>query len=221
MNLVVTNTTSLIDWYQFIVNGKVPLEIIKKIDEQANWFQRRFSTSIEGLADLKKLIKANDRYKIYKDLVGYDSDYLEEMDWRRSKLIRNERINNYLEIISEENKAFWIELIVDICKGSEFIEPGKYSYFNGFLFDISKSNREFAKELIVNLEKDFKRFLHHIIAGLKVSDGDYAQKQLDDWINEERNLLICVLSFLYDEEVEAGILNRIFEKASKKMKMRF
>lgn len=215
-NLVVENTISLIDWYITIANGDAKLEIIKKIDEQANWFHRRYLSSIDKISELRRIIENNEKYKIYKDLVGYDFDYLEDMDWRTAKTIRNKRNEYHLKNISGDNKVFWIELIIEICNGAEFTEQGKYTYFNKFLYEISKENRNFAKELILHLEKDYKRSLHHILAGLSISDVDYADRLIGQWIEEGRNLISCILSFLYKEKVELNILNCIFEKAALK-----
>lgn len=212
-SLVKENTTSLVSWYSTVIEQDASLEIMKKIDEQLNWFLRRFE-SVNGLSDLVKQINSNDRYIIYKDLVGYDLDYLEKLDWRKAKEIRTEKINQYIKIVTEEPESNWTGLIIDICAGFNVNDQGKYSYFNQFLYNVACKRPKFVKNLITQHEDDVQGFLHHIIAGLKTSDSVFANQKMEQWIESGTYLINCVLSFLYSDTVEIEVLEKIFEKAS-------
>lgn len=211
--LVKENATTLVNWYSTIIEQDVSLQIIKEIDEQLNWLVRRFE-SVDGLSALGKQINVNDRYLIYKDLVGFDSDYLEELDWRKAREIRAERINQHIDSISEETEEYWTALIIDICASFNVNDQGKYTYFNQFLYNVACERPKFVENLILQHEEGIQKFLHHIIAGLKTSDFEFAIQKMEQWIQSGTHLINCVLSFLYSETVDIEILERIFDKAS-------
>jgi ppGpp synthetase/RelA/SpoT-type nucleotidyltranferase len=212
--LVKENTTFIVSWYSTIIEQDAALEVMKEIDEQSNWFARRFE-SVDGLSTLGKQINSNDRYTIYKDLVGYDSDYLEKLDWRMSREIRTGKIKQYIENISEETEDYWTALIVNICAGYTIHDQGKYTYFSKFLYGLACKRPEFVQSLILKHEEDIKVFLHHIIAGLKTSDYMFAHQKMEQWIESGIHLINCVLSCLYSDTVDIEILESIFDKASK------
>jgi hypothetical protein len=211
--LVKENTTCIVRWYSTIIEQDAALEVMKEIDEQSNWFARRFE-SVDGLSALSKRINSNDRYIIYKDLVGYDSDYLEKLDWRKSREIRTGKIKQYIDNISAETKDYWTALIVNICAGYNIHNQGKYAYFNQFLYDLACKRPEFVQSLILKHEEDIKDFLHHLIAGLITSKYIFAHQKMEQWIETGTHLINCVLSFLYSDNVDIDILESIFDKAS-------
>lgn len=212
-SLVKENTTSIVSWYLTVIEQDAAMEIIKEIDKQLNWFVRRFK-SVNNLSTLVKQINSNDRYIIYKDLVGYDSDYLQELDWRKAREVRIEKINQHIDIISEGTKAYWIALIIDICVCFNVNKQGNYIYFNQFLYNLACKQPKFVENLILQHEEEIQDFLHHIIAGLKTSDYVFANQKVEQWIESGTHLINCVLSFLYSDTVDIELLERIFDNAS-------
>lgn len=210
--LVKENTTFLVDWYSRIICEDTPLEIIREIDEQSNWFTRRFH-SVKGLSTLDHKINSINKYVIFKDLVGWDFNYLNISDWRKVREIRIEKIKQYINNISEINEDFWTALIVDICKGFNINDQGKYSYFYEFLYNLACECPEFTKNLISKHEEEISAFLYHVIGGLKTSDYSFAQQKIEQWIESGVHLNNCVLSYLYSDTADIETLERIFDKA--------
>ncbi|MED4780958.1 RelA/SpoT domain-containing protein [Brevibacillus choshinensis] len=212
-SLVIDNTTYIINWYISVIESKeTTYEIIKEIDEQINWFTRRFS-SMDCIVTLKELIAKNERYRIYKDLVGYDHEYLEEIDWEKSREVRNEKITCYVDEIDKEKIDFWIQMILEISGVFTLGNQGKYMYYNNFLHLIGLRKPKFAKKLLTEFKENLNFFLHHIVAGLWISDNDYAREKVNNWIGEGSHLLNCLLIFKYIENVEIDFLEKIYEKA--------
>lgn len=212
-NMVKKNTTSIIKWYLIIIEKGAAFEVIKEIDKQLNWFVRRFKY-VNGLSTLHKKINSNDRYIIYKDLIGYDYDYLQKLDCRKAREVRMGKIKQYIDKISNENENYWTTIIIDICVNFNIHNYGEYTYFNQFLYDLACKRPEFARNLILKHEDDTKVFLHHIIAGLKTNKYDFAHQKIEEWIESGTHLINCVDFFLYFDTVNIEILERIFIKAS-------
>jgi ppGpp synthetase/RelA/SpoT-type nucleotidyltranferase len=210
--LVKVNTASLIRWYSTIIEQGTKMEIMKEIDEQTHWFKRRFEV-VDGLSALVELLHTNEKYIIYKDLVGFDTDYLEKIDWRKAREIRNEKINQYINTISEDNEDYWTSIIIDICSVHDLYNQSKYAYFNQFLYELAYHSPKFAERLIQKHEQEINIFLYHIIAGLNASDSKFAHHLTEQWIDSGIHLLNCVLSLLYSDTVDIKMLERIFDKA--------
>lgn len=210
--LVKENTASLISWYLTIIAQGTTMEVVKEIEEQTHWFNRRFEV-IDGLSTLVELIDMNERYIIYKDLVGYDTDYLEEIDWRKAKEIRNEKINQYINTISKVNENDWTSIIIEICSNHDLNNQSKYAYFSQFLYELACHNPQYAESLIQKHEEEINTFLYHVIAGLNVSDFKFAHDLIELWIDSGTHLISCVLSLLYSEAIDISTLQRIFDKA--------
>src|SRR3989339_647198 len=69
------------------------LDVVYKIEKQLHRFKRRFEKDAPiNLAELDAVIQKNEPYQLYRILVGYDGDYLPDVDFEESRKIRDEKI---------------------------------------------------------------------------------------------------------------------------------
>lgn len=212
-NMVLGNVRTIIEFYLSIVSSS-DFEIIKKIEEQCNWFKRRFTKVIpEKLSELYNLIISNEEYGRYRLFVGYDHDYFENFDFKKAEEFRAQKIREIINEISIKNYDMWLSRILMTIKNYHNIEDrGQFMYLNRFLNECTKEKPEIGLKLIE--VKQLEPFLIHIITGIWQSpEKAKAKKIINSWIIKGENLSTSAYIFTYVNEIDDSLIEKIFEKS--------
>ena len=215
--LILGNTNTIIEFYSEVVKI-ADHEIVKEIEEQLHWFIKRYSDKLKNIQKLQSLIAQNDEYDIFKVFVGYDYHFDENLDWREAEKERKQKIQEFIEQISDANFDEWQNKVISVINNYNQVKDyGRYQYFNIFLNKLGKQKPEIAKKLIQNKEKEIEEFLIHLVAGIWESkDKNVAVKFIEDFIEEERHLSLCTGIFSYVKEIDEKLFKKAFEKAKQK-----
>lgn len=221
-NMVLDNTNALIDYYISIIPN-ADNEIVKDIEEDTYWLSRRFDAKkLTRIKELQSLISSNKEYDIFKVFVGYDyygtepeKVDSEKRDWKEAETRRKNKMQEFINDISEENYKDWERKILSVTKNYSFPESqGKFLHFNFFLNELGKQKPEIAYKLIIENEEKLKPFLTHLIAGIWESRLKRLAKELiSKWVNEGKHLSICALVFDYVGVMDKSLISDIFKKA--------
>jgi len=224
-NMVLDNTNALIDYYISIIPN-ANNEIIKDIEEDAHWLPRRFDAKkLARIKELKFLISSNKEYSMFRVFVGYeyyDTAETEErgpekIGWKEARAQRQNKIQELINDISEENYEAWEKKILSVIKNYSFPESqGQFWHFNFFLNELGKQKPEIAYRLLIENEEKLEPFLTHLIAGIWESRLKRLAKELiSKWVNEGKHLSKCALVFDYVGAMDKALINEIFNKAKK------
>ena len=210
--IILTNTNDLIAYYTSIIT-EADNEIIRIIDRQLYWFKKRFPTGLINLEKLESLIEKNKEYSIYKVLVG--SDYNPELDYKEDQKERDQKIDEYIKQINEQNFLLWQKRILSIAEIYElYTDLSLFSYFNFFLQELGKQKPEISHRLILQNEQELKLSLLNLVVGIWQSNKkEQAKKVLGNWIDKGKHLPVCARLFEYAEEIDEPLLNKVYQKA--------
>lgn len=222
-DMVLENTNALIDYYISIIPN-VDNEIIKDIEEDAHWLSRRFNAKkLARIKELKSLISSNKEYSMFRVFVGYeyyDTAETEERGpekngWKEARAQRQNKIQELINDISEENYEAWERKILSVIKNYSFPESqGQFWHFNFFLNELGKQKPEIAYKLLIENEVKLEPFFAHLIAGIWQSKLKGSAKELiSKWVKEGKYLSTCALVFDYVGVLDKSLINEIFNKA--------
>jgi len=217
-NMVLDNTNTLIGYYISIIPN-ADNEIIKDIEKQVNWFIRRFTKEkLSKIKELQHLIASNEDYEMFRVFVGYDHDFTEDRDWKKAEEIRRNKIQEFINEISENNYKEWEKKILSVIRNYSSLEDrGEFQYFNIFLNELSKQKPKIAYDLLRQNERVLEPFLIHLVAGIWKSKLKKCAKDLiSKWVNQGKYLSVCAYIFDYIEELDKPLLDKIFKKAKVK-----
>ncbi|USN58334.1 MAG: hypothetical protein H6767_08770 [Candidatus Peribacteria bacterium] len=155
---------------------------------------------------------------MFKIFVGYDYRFDEDLDWREAEKERKQKIQEFVEEISDSNFTEWQNKIISVINNyNQAKDYGRYQYFNIFLNELGKQKPNIVQKLIQNKEKDLEEFLIHLVAGIYASSKkDIAIKFIENSIKEGRHLSLCTYIFSYVKEVDEKLLKQAFQKAKQK-----
>ncbi|MFZ5994393.1 MAG: hypothetical protein ACOYU4_05360 [Thermodesulfobacteriota bacterium] len=210
--LIIENTDALIEFYIEVL-PTAENEIIKDIEEQAQFFTRRGLN--DNAARLQSNISSNKEYEIYRILVGYDYRFSVELDVEETEELRRGKIQELIDSIVADSYDDWQKRILSIAKNYPLTGIGEFQWFNTFLFEIGKQKPAFALRLLYQNEKELEFFLIHLLAGLW--KGESKKNALDiliQWVDENKRLSVCADLFEYVEEIDIPLLKSIHKKAS-------
>jgi len=222
-DMVLENTNALIDYYISIIPN-ADNEIIKDIEEDAHWLPRRFNAKkLTRIEELKSLISSNKEYSMFRVFVGYEyydpaekeEKGAEKIGWKEARARRQNKIQELINDISEENYEDWERKILSVIKNYSFPESqGQFWYFNFFLNELGKQKPEIAYKLLIENEVKLEPFLTHLIAGIWQSRlKQLAKGLISNWVKEEKHLSTCALVFNYVGMLDNSLINEIFDKA--------
>ena len=212
LQMIVENTNMLIEFYSEVL-PTAENEIIKDIEEQSEFFDRR---GLNDKADsLRSTIFSNKEYEIFRIFVGYDYRVSPELEFEETEKLHKEKLQELINSINKDTFDRWQKRILSIIKNYP-VNWGEYEYFNMFLFEIGKQKKEFALMLLYQNEKELEPFLIHLLAGLwKGESSRNAAEILKKWIDENKRLSICAALFEYVEEIDITLLRSIYKRARK------
>lgn len=221
-NMVLDSTNALIDYYISIIPN-ADNEIVKDIEEDAYWLSRRFDAKkLSRIKELQSLISFKKEYDIFRVFVGYDYYVTkpekvdpEKIDWEEVEAQRKNKIQEFINNISEENYKDWERKILSVIKNYSSPESqGEFQHFNFFLNELGKQKPEVAYKLLIENEVKLEPFLTYLIAGIWESKLKRLAKELIyNWVKEGKYLFACALVFDYVGVMDKPLINEIFKKA--------
>ncbi|MGF1719255.1 hypothetical protein L4D20_04320 [Vibrio kyushuensis] len=122
--LVENNTIEIHEYWSTLIKS-APLELVQIIEHNAYWNYYHGTSVAAKNATLmvKEAIEKNLEYQIYRDLVGYEgifNDWEEERTSRdgygAQKELRDQRINDHIESVSNENILLWLNRVEHYLK---------------------------------------------------------------------------------------------------------
>jgi len=216
-NLILINTNEVIEFYIKIIEN-ADNEIIKKIEEQLyrpHGFIHKDLDKIKNIKKLQSLIAKDNDYGIFKIFVGYDYYFDEKLDWKKAKEVRKNKIQEFVDSISDENYDEWekkILMVLDSYKNN--IDYSKYQYFNIFLNKLGEQKPEITLKLIKNKERALEYFLVHLVAGIwKSKNKKNAITLIENWNKSNKYLSVCSYIFCYVKEINEKLILKVFQKA--------
>jgi ppGpp synthetase/RelA/SpoT-type nucleotidyltranferase len=213
--MLLSNTNDLIDFYITILPD-AEYEVISVIEGQSHRFARKFGDKdLPQVRKPKKLIAANSDYQMFRVLVGYDRDYLEERDSKKTEKLRRKKIREYITDISDKNFKEWQKRILSVIENYSSSQSGAYQYFsNVFLFGLGKQKPSIALELTQQNEKELEPFLLPLIAGIWESGSSQTAKALvTKWIDSNKHLSVCAALFDRVKEIDKGLMENCLKKS--------
>ncbi len=209
--LILAYVDNLLQFYISIV-AESELTVIHEIESQLNIFTRRFTEDkLSHAKDLQLKLRENKQYELFKIFYGYDFDF-DKLPWREAREKREKIIQELLDDISKENFKKWKADILVIAANYSYDDPGKFQYFNNFLYKLSKKEPTLAKTLLG--EETLKPFLTHIIQGLWESGlHSEIRTTLLSWADEGKNLNTIAELFWFTRTIDTELLEKVFKSA--------
>jgi len=214
-NMVLDNANALIDYYISIIPN-VDNEIVKDIEGQIHWLIECFGRErLPKIKELQSIIISNKEYEVFRTLVGYDYYFPENFDWGKVEKERRNKIQEFINNISEENYNDWERKILSVTKNYSLLEDrGEFQHFNIFLNELAKQKPKIAYKLLTKNESKLEPFLIHLIYGIWESKLKRVAKELiSKWVNEGKHLSECALVFDYVGAMDKSLISEIFKKA--------
>ena len=214
-NLILENTNKIIEFYNEIIE-EADYEILKEIEGQLNDFTKRYPKKLKNIKKLQSLIAQNTEYSTFKIFVGYDYNFNKNLDWKKSEKDRKQKIQKFVNQISNDNFEEWQNKTLSIINNYNQIKDyGKYRYFNIFLNELGRQKPQIALKLIENNEDELEEFLIHLVAGIwKSKSKNIAVEFIEDSINGGKHLSLCTDIFSYVKEIDEKLLKKAFKKAT-------
>jgi len=207
-NMVLDNTNALIDYYISIIPN-ADNKIVKDIEGQIYWLIEWFDRErLPRIKELQSMIVSNKEYEVFRTLVGYDYYFPEDFDWEKVEKERRNKIQEFINNISEENYKL-------VTKNYSLLEDrGEFQHFNIFLNELAKQKPKIAYKLLTKNESKLEPFLIYLISGIYESKLKRLAKELiSKWVNEGKHLSICALVFDYVGAMDKSLISDIFKKA--------
>ncbi|PIZ52942.1 hypothetical protein COY25_04395, partial [Candidatus Uhrbacteria bacterium CG_4_10_14_0_2_um_filter_41_7] len=216
--MVRDNLDEIVKFY-ILISPSTDLDVVYKIEKQLHWFKRRFEKNAPiNLSELDAVIQNNEPYQLYRVLVGFDGDYLPDVGFKESRKMRDKKITEIVQDISETNYEEWLKKILLITKNYPYTgERGEFNYFRKLLNEISKAKPKIGLKLLE--ERALESFTDIIIAGIWCStERKTAQNILNDWITQGKFLSAVAVVFEFVSEKDLPLALPIIRKLVKRAK---
>lgn len=217
IDAVVKSTNEIIDFYISIVKTSEN-RVVKEIDEQAQWFQERFGSSLLRIDELEKLIKESKSYNIYRVFVGYEYRYRGTDNWKDAQEERSKKIKEYVKDFSKKTYEKWKEIILSISKDkNEKTDMSEFQHFFTFLTDIAKEKPDLALKLIKESEEELEPIILNLFSGLWQSVKHKQFKTMvEAWVKKGDYLNSFSSMQIYFPPIDKTLLKELLKKAIEK-----
>jgi hypothetical protein len=173
--------------------------------------------TISAIQKFRNLLELNDKFIIYKTLVGFESvfpqDWDDESGYKDNNEFRESKIKEYIESIKPENEGFWEEIIVR-CTRTESNDLATFPLFGKFINQLAQHHPSFILRLLQKYEQELSRFLVAIFDGL-INGGrkDEAREHILSFIKNGKHLFSCAKLFQYNSSLDISLLITVLDKA--------
>ena len=211
--IILENVNSIISFYSSIV-ANAEFEIIQTIKEQLHSCSLWFKDGLEGIENLQSLIARKADYQIYEVLVGLDRNFSPELSIRDVERVRVQKIDEYIEQITDSNFPQWRNRVLAVIKNYERERNEEFRYLRTFLYKIGEQRHTIAKRLVTEFDFEFRHFLSTLILGLwRGGQIRWAMGLLKNWVEEGKHLSDSAFLFRYVQEADVKLLGAIYRKA--------
>ena len=211
--IILENVNSIISFYSSFVES-AEFEIVQTIKKQLNLCLIWFKTGLEGVETLQSLIAENTEYQIYEVLVGWNIDFSPERRWDSAGRVRAQKIDEYVEQITNSNSQRWRNRILSIIKNYEPEKDSEFAHLRLFLEKLGEQHHTIAKQLVTEFEFEFQHFLINLLLGIwRSGQTRWVIDLLKIWIEEGKHLSDSAFLFKYIQEADIQLLNAIYRKA--------
>ena len=211
----------VLQFYNKLINEE-SLQIVQKIEHQCFWIYRNRSNDAikHQILKIKKDIDANEEYRIYKILIGFEGIF---EDWEiedvesgktieKEKNYRSEKALHFAKSINEDVYDEWSNRIL-LYTETDSNDLATFPYFGEFLERFGEVSPDLAIRLIKDNEDSLERFFVAILVGVWRSDKATARKLISSWVNESKYLFSCASLFEFNSDLDEELLNEIFVKS--------
>lgn len=144
-------------------------------DDAGNRFNCRSQAAalIAAILKFRDTINADERFRQYKVLVGFESVYPdhwadEEFDYEKADEFRKREADGYIEAIHHENENEWFGLLAR-CAETKSADLATFPVFGNVLSNLAERKPEVADRFLARASDDLRRFLPGFLNGLSRS----------------------------------------------------
>jgi hypothetical protein len=234
--LVLANSEDVLRFYT-AHRSEIPLDVLESLEHRMLWLHRHTPEPADDesrtqLDDLRLSLRSairhfsdqinSDReFVIFKTLVGFESvfppaweDY--EFDIEGIDAYRSERIDEFIDEISESNAAQWLG-IVRKCAMTKSNDLATFPKFGEFLEKLARSKPWIALNFFQAEEDLLASFLPAFIRGWREAvDGPDIDALMREWVSKPNLVSPVVWSFRATDEVDQSILQTALTEATKR-----
>lgn len=184
--LVLSDTRRITEFLTQRVS-QLPYQLLGHIENQILWLYRRWREVAEAEQDrfncrdlaasvthtllaFRDAANCDRQFVRYKTLVGYESVF--EPDWendgtdfQQTEQHRNERIDQFIDEITDETKAEWLSFI-ELCASTKSEDMATFPIFGEFIQRLSRSKPVIAAVFLERGSEDLLNFLPAFLNGL-------------------------------------------------------
>jgi ppGpp synthetase/RelA/SpoT-type nucleotidyltranferase len=163
-------------------------------------------------------INANDRYTAFKTLVGFNSVFPpswedDEFDISRIDEFRSERIDQYIDGLSDKNLDFWVDLVFE-CASIKDNDLAYFPKFGEFLQKLASRKAPLSLVIFERNESVLFNFLPALLQGWEESDeGPNAGELRRKWVDDGKYLSPIIWSFRLGGSLDVDLLEDALTKA--------
>lgn len=231
---VLENSRDIVEFYRSFA-GKMSFELLESTEHKVLWLYRHTADPLTAgaessevdrsrlklraaIREFSEAINSDDRFVIYKTLVGYESVFRPSWDDPEFDIgavddYRSQRIDEFVASASAENADFWLD-IIKTCASTQSGDLATFPKFGEFLEKLAKSKPEIAFRALLEEENLLARFLPSITKGLENSPRyDELRALKRKWITEGKFLSAIIWTFRSAQSVDIELLNEAMRQA--------
>ncbi len=229
MEILLRDAIGIVSFYREIA-GQLSLELLQSVEHDLFWLYRHQgkpgaefqdkSSVVElhdelarGIIGFRDQANADQRFVIYKTLVGFESVLPPMWDGETSVEqeddYRKKRISELVSDVTAENAPEWFEIIAR-CAQTKTNDGATFPSFMNFLEELAREKSDLALKLIANIDADLARFLPVLLQGLAIGGRlDDVASLTDAWLNERKYLQQIAIYCGRSPSFDAGLLERV------------
>lgn len=235
MTIILGNSNQIVNYYSSILENESfdvllcieddlfrVYRVSKSVESRYSSNEKIYQSALllnQNLLSFKDKLNSNQKYTIYKTLVGYNSVFISE--WERGDFNYNEKtsyreseIEKLAHTVNDESKSTWHEIII-MCVNSSLNDGATYMYFTKFIEIIGQKKPELLYDFLIEKSPELQRLLPCFLNALFFGKLNSQVRQLIlKWVSEGKYLQECAQLFmlrkdvLADEEIFISILNQ-------------
>ncbi|HEY9029771.1 MAG TPA: hypothetical protein VIM93_00270 [Kangiella sp.] len=217
--IVEQNSVQVLTYWASLAQSE-KFQLVQKIEHDAYWSYYHTSSDkvLEAALNVKNAIDDNLEYQIYRDLVGFDSVFIEwdkesglHDNYKQQQKIRERRIKAHIGSVTSDNISIWLER-VELFLETESNDLATFPELLNFLFTISK---RFPTDVLSRLQGSRKldKGAIAIIRGLWSSSIHHDFVNLvEKWIETSSYHWELSRAFINIDDIKPKLLDKFVDK---------